>query len=98
MDNRYFNFNCPPLMSDGRFITNYMESRVFEQNIRNLNKLESALDYKDFLQKNATLIMNNEITYNENNNTCVLSESCPNIANKNLILERTTQSGCVKRQ
>ncbi len=76
MDNRYFSNNCPPLMQDGRFITNYTESRVFEQMIRNVNKIESAQDYKRFLQTNGETIMSRERTQVESANTCNVHGQC----------------------
>lgn len=80
MDNRYFNYQCPPLMQDGRFITNYMESRVFEQVIRNVNKIDSAQDYKRFLQINGDTIMNRERAYIEGLNTCSVNGKCVPLA------------------
>lgn len=76
MDNRYFKYSCPPLMQDGRFITNYTQSRSFEQYIRNVNNIDSAQDYKLFLQTNGDTIMNRERAYIETINTCKLSGTC----------------------
>jgi hypothetical protein len=63
-------------MQDGRFITNYSSNRTFEQNIRNINHIGSAYDYKNFLQKNANTIINNERNYMINNNTCNIDGNC----------------------
>jgi hypothetical protein len=60
MDNRYFQYNSPALMSDGRFITNYLPDRTVEQYIRHINNIDSAQDYRLFLQKNGDTIMNRE--------------------------------------
>ena len=76
MDNRYFKHNCPPLMSDGRFITNYMESRIFEQYIRNINKIDSAQDFKHFLQTNGDTIMNRERNYQQQEYSCGVNGNC----------------------
>ena len=76
MDNRYYNYKCPPLMQDARFITNYMRTRVFEQKIRDVNKIESAHDYKVFLQTNGETIMNRERAYLESTNTCSVNGEC----------------------
>lgn len=76
MDNRYFKNGCPPLMSDGRFITNYTESRIFEQFIRNVNKIDSAQDYKKFLQENSETIINRERDYHQKNNACDVNGNC----------------------
>ncbi len=77
MDNRYFTYGCPPLMQDGRFITNYLESRVFEQHICMINKIESAQDFKHFLQTNAETLMDRERNYQEQNNKGSVSNNCP---------------------
>ena len=99
MDNRYFNYKCPPLMSDARFITNYMESRVFEQYVRNINKLDSAQDYKNFLQNNAESIMEKERSFAESNNKCTLDEACPAIAKypQDISINGVSQLGCARR-
>ena len=54
MDNRYYEYKCPALMSDGRHLTNYINASVINQKIRKINKIESSDDYRAFLQKNAT--------------------------------------------
>jgi hypothetical protein len=76
MDNRYFKHNCPPLMQDARFITNYMESRIFEQHIRNINKIESAQEFKNFLQVNGSTLMEREHAYQVQVNTCDVNGTC----------------------
>jgi hypothetical protein len=76
MDNRYFKNGCPPLMQDGRFVTNYLESRVFEQFIRNVNNIGSAQEYKRFLQVHGDNIMNRERAYQESINTCSVHGKC----------------------
>lgn len=76
MDNRYFNYGCPPLMQDARFITNYTESRIFEQYIRNVNKIDSAQDFKRFLQTNGDTIMDKERAYHQQLNTCSVHGKC----------------------
>ena len=54
MDNRYYKYNCPPFLNDGRFLSSHIRSRVFDQYIRNINNVQSAQEYKHFLQNNAT--------------------------------------------
>ena len=75
-DNRYFSYNCPALMQDARFITNYTRQRVVDQYIRTVNNLESAQDYKDFLQTNGDVIINRERSYNDENNLCKNDGKC----------------------
>ena len=76
MDNRYFNYGCPALMQDGRFLTNYVRSRVFDNAIRNINSIDSAQNYKLFLQKNGDTILNNERVILQELNTCDVSGRC----------------------
>ena len=76
MDNRYFKNGCPPLMQDGRFVTNYLDSRVFDQYIRNVNKIGSAHEYKRFLQVHGDTIINRERAYQEKINTCSVHGKC----------------------
>lgn len=79
MDNRYYCYSCPPLMQDARFLTSYTPNRTFEQYIRNINSIDSAQDYKSFLQNNATQIMDNERKYTLMNNTCNVNGNCASI-------------------
>jgi len=76
-NNQYFTYNCPALMEDGRFLTNYTRSRRFDQEIRNINNIDSAQDYKDFLQKNTETILAKEREYNIINNKCNFGQICP---------------------
>ncbi len=80
MDNRYFHYKCPPLMQDARFITNYTKNSTFEQFIRNVNQIESAQEYKQFLQQNGDTIINRERAYLESINTCAVHGKCVPIA------------------
>lgn len=81
MDNRYFNHGCPALMQDGRFITNFTRARVFDQFIRHTNKLNSAQDFKLFLQSNGETIMNREREYANQMNTCGVEGKCVALGN-----------------
>jgi hypothetical protein len=76
MDNRYFKYGCPGVNIDSRNLTNYYDSRSFEQFIRTTNNIVSAQDYKSFLQKNANTIMERENSYLVNNNTCMVDGRC----------------------
>jgi len=75
-DNRYFSYNCPALMEDGRFVTNYTRQRVFDQYIRGINNINSAQDYKNFLQINGDTIINRERAYNDDKNMCKMEQNC----------------------
>jgi hypothetical protein len=76
MDNRYYNYDCPPLMNDGRFISSYIRSNVFDQYIRTTNNIQSAQDYKNFLQNNGDKVLNNLKSHIRENNTCRIEGRC----------------------
>ena len=82
MDNRYYGYNCPPLMNDGRFLTSYVRSKVFDQYIRNLNAVTNNHSYRLFLQKNAEQIMNKEVKVLIENNTCKVDGKCVSLSGK----------------
>jgi hypothetical protein len=63
-------------MNDGRFISSYVRSRVFDQYIRNINNINNAQNYKHFLQNNGDQIINNSKAYLRENNTCKIGGSC----------------------
>lgn len=76
MDNRYYKYNCPPLMNDGRFISTYVRSRVFDQYIRNVNELDNSNDYRHFLQNNGNQILNNLKAFHRENSLCKIEGKC----------------------
>ena len=76
MDNRYYNYNCPPLMNDGRFISSYVRSSTFDQYVRNVNNINNATEYRHYLQNNGSEIMNNIKAYLRQNNTCSVEGKC----------------------
>jgi len=76
MDNRYYKYGCPPLMNDGRFISNYIRSSTFDQYIKNLNKIESSHQFRHYIQNNGSEIMNNIKSYYRENNTCSVEGKC----------------------
>jgi hypothetical protein len=76
MDNRYFQYNSPALMSDGRFITNYLPDSTIEQYIRYVNNIGSAQEYREFLQKNGDTIINREREIMTKQNTGTVNGSC----------------------
>tara|TARA_B100001093_G_scaffold83714_1_gene75202 strand:- start:2905 stop:3192 length:288 start_codon:yes stop_codon:yes gene_type:complete len=76
MDNRYYKHGCPPLMSDGRFITSYVDSSVLNQYIRDINQICSANEFKSFLQKEGLEIMDRERKHIIENNTCDVHGKC----------------------
>jgi hypothetical protein len=76
MDNRYWSYGCPPLMSDGRFITNHVRYNVFDQFIRNMNEIPDGAAYRHFLQNNGDQILNKERQALVKNNTCNVNGRC----------------------
>jgi len=57
-------------MQDGRFISSYNRSRSVDQFIKNINNLDSAHDYKLFLQDNTSQILTNLNKSLKENNMC----------------------------
>jgi hypothetical protein len=55
------NLNIPyqGIVQDGRLFTDYSPSAMLNDKIRESNKINSNTKYKDYLIKNAKLIMNN---------------------------------------
>jgi len=81
-DNRYWSNNCPALMSDGRFITNYVRYNVFDQMVRNVNEISNNHDYRHFLQNNGDQILNKERQALVKNNTCAVNGKCLPLSGK----------------
>lgn len=85
-DNRYFQHGCPPLMNDGRFISNYVRSSTFDQYVRLTNNINSTHDYRKFIQNNGQQIINNMKAFYHENNTCNVEGRCLPISNcKNVL-------------
>ena len=80
MDNKYWNLGCPALMSDGRFITNHVSCKNINQQIKDLNKITNAYEYKDYLQKNTETIIQKRNKYYEDNFSCNLNGKCVPVA------------------
>jgi len=76
MDNRYYNYDCPPLMNDGRFLSSYIRSNVFDQYVRTVNSINTSQEYKHFLQNNGDQIINNLKSHLKQNNTCKINGKC----------------------
>jgi len=82
MDNRYWSYGCPPIMQDARHVTNYTRMNVFDQFIRNVNKIENGTQYRFFLQSYGDEIMNRERAFVEKNNTCQINGKCVPLSGK----------------
>ena len=55
-------FSSPPMVSDGRFFTAYDSNEAIEQKIKQTQGIQSNWEYREFLQRNASQIMNYENT------------------------------------
>jgi hypothetical protein len=76
MDNRYYAYDCPALMQDGRFLTNYLPRQTLNQFIRRTNNIETSEDYRHFLQNNGDVIANRERSFLQQANTCGVHGQC----------------------
>jgi hypothetical protein len=76
MDNRYFSYGCPPLMQDGRFLTNHVRFNVFDQFVRNMNQIGTDAEYRKFLQTKGNSIIEKEKATLLKNNTCNVNGKC----------------------
>lgn len=61
--------NCPAHSSGDQFFTNYVSSRLFNDNLRKSLKLNDSHSYRNSLQNNA-------ITYLFNENNKYINEKC----------------------
>jgi len=57
MNNSYVNRDCPPLMSDGRLVTDYRPSCELHSSIRFHNRLYDSNQYRQFMIQNAEKMM-----------------------------------------
>ena len=70
MNNALQNRDCPPLMSDGRLVTDYRPSCEVHDLILRQNHLKSSYDYRQFMINNAVTLMNLDRDYYINKNQC----------------------------
>jgi hypothetical protein len=63
-------------MNDGRFISNYIRSSTFDQYIRTVNNINTAAEFRNYLQNNGDDIINNLKSYIRENNTCGVNGKC----------------------
>ena len=71
MNNAPQNWNCPPLMSDGRQPgTDYRPSCEVHDLIIKQNGLINSYDYRQFMINNACTLMDMNRGYYENKNQC----------------------------
>jgi len=61
---------CPAKMNDSRIFTNYLLSSKLESYVKQVNGITDDNEYRVFLQKNASTIINNERTFLSINKKC----------------------------
>lgn len=59
MDNRFDKNNCPPRMNDPRLFTSFTNTSISMEAFKKKNNLKTSTEIREFLQKNALNIMNN---------------------------------------
>ena len=70
MNNSYVNRDCPPLMSDGRLVTDYRPSCELHSSIRYHNGLYDSNQYRQFMINNAEKLMQASDKFYENLRGC----------------------------
>ena len=61
---------CPAFMDDSRLFTNYLPNSKLNTYITKINNITNNDDYRIFLQKNASKIMENERDFSVTNKVC----------------------------
>jgi hypothetical protein len=79
MDN-YFQ-GCPPMMNDGRFMTDYRSSQVREEYFKFKNCLSTENQSRTLRIDNADKIMDDEWDYLIENKSCFPQKNCYHTAN-----------------
>ena len=68
--------NCPGLMSDGRFLTNYNSSSELMGAMASINGFDDSNEFRKFVQANGINFINAERKYLYSNNSCNPTISC----------------------
>lgn len=61
---------CPAFMDDSRLFTNYLPNSKLNTYVTKINNITDNDQYRIFLQKNASKIMENEKKFIEDNKKC----------------------------
>lgn len=61
---------CPAFMDDSRLFTNYLPNSKLNTYITKINNITNNDEYRIFLQKNASKIMENEKKFIQDNKKC----------------------------
>jgi len=75
-NNVYYRDQCPALMSDGRFLTDYNSTNELTNAMRKKNGFQSSNQFRIFMQTNGDLFMNAERKHLLNKNTCQTNIAC----------------------
>jgi hypothetical protein len=70
MNNIYHDIGCPAIYLKQIYLTNYLPKRTFDQYIRKNNKITTNEEYRTFLQKNGSIILDKERERLISLNTC----------------------------
>lgn len=73
MNNTLENHDCPPLMSDGRFVTDYRPNCFVHEMIMKQNGVRNSYDFKQLLTNRAVELQKINRDYYEAKNSC---QSC----------------------
>ncbi len=76
LNNIYFKDGCPALMSDGRFLTNYISTNELTEIMRRKNGFINMNEFRNFMQNNAESIINAERQLNLKENSCLTNIAC----------------------
>lgn len=77
-NNIHYKEGCPALMSDGRFMTNYISSNEITNKLAELNNIKGSKNIRDFIQSNGTKLIDLERKKLLLNNSCKPKISCSN--------------------
>jgi hypothetical protein len=77
MSNNIFHKDgCPAIMTDGRFLTNFIPASEITDEIKRINGINNSNEFRRFLQDNALKLINAEKQYLYQNNLCQPSFAC----------------------
>jgi len=77
MSDNYFK-SCPPMMSDGRLFTDYRSNTLVNEAFKRSNRIIDDNEYREFLQKNGSTIIDKEWEHIKNTKYCHVNECVHN--------------------
>lgn len=69
--------NCPALMDDGRAFTDYRSSCFMNNILKTQNNITNSYDYRQFLIKNGSNLINTIRDYNVQKSSCRKCDAVP---------------------